>query len=156
LIERASLINTWNLRSASVKPLMRIAPQARSEATAKALEYFIFQGLCIPKSVRFVTRPDSRGSKPAQLRISMQLAQRRAYETFCLTGQTICCTLPPMLDPGIRRLLGAYPAIFLACHRQHVREDEAGKSVTEHQASVLDHLQVARPTTLSKLAEHMG
>jgi len=31
-----------------------------------------------------------------------------------------------MLDPGIRRLLDAYPAIFLACHRQHVREDEAG------------------------------
>ena len=86
----------------------------------------------------------------------MQLAQRQACETFCLTGQTICRTLPPMLDPGIRRLLDAYPAIFLACHRQHVREDEAGKSVTEHQASVLDHLQVARPTTLSKLAEHMG
>jgi DNA-binding MarR family transcriptional regulator len=61
-----------------------------------------------------------------------------------------------MLDAGIRRLLDAYPAIFLACHRQHVREDEAGRSVTEHQASVLDHLQVMRPTTLSKLAEHMG
>jgi len=61
-----------------------------------------------------------------------------------------------MLDPAIRRLLDAYPAIFLACHRQHVRADEAGKSVTEHQASVLDHLDETRPTTLSKLAEHMG
>jgi DNA-binding MarR family transcriptional regulator len=61
-----------------------------------------------------------------------------------------------MLDLEIRRLLDAYPAIFLACHRQHLREDEAGKSVTEHQASVLDHLHTARPTTLSKLAEHMG
>src|SRR5258707_4062417 len=86
----------------------------------------------------------------------MQLAQRQACETFCLTGQTICRTLPPMLDPGIRRLLDAYPAIFLACHRQHVREDEAGKAITEHQASVLDHLHAIRPTTLSKLAEHMG
>ena len=28
--------------------------------------------------------------------------------------------------------------------------------ITEHQASILDHLHAARPTTLSKLAEHMG
>jgi DNA-binding MarR family transcriptional regulator len=61
-----------------------------------------------------------------------------------------------MVDSRIRRLLDAYPAIFLACHRQHVREDEAGKAVTENQASVLHHLHVTRPTTLSKLAEHMG
>ena len=61
-----------------------------------------------------------------------------------------------MLDSRIRRLLDAYPAIFLACHRQHVREDEAGKAVTEHQASVLQHLHATRPTTLSKLAEHLG
>jgi len=60
------------------------------------------------------------------------------------------------VDPRIRRLLDAYPAIYLACHRQHVREDEAGKAITEHQASVLDHLHAARPMTLSKLAEHMG
>jgi DNA-binding MarR family transcriptional regulator len=61
-----------------------------------------------------------------------------------------------MLDPRIRRLLDAYPAIFLACHRQHVREDESGRTVTEHQASILDHLHASRATTLSKLAEHMG
>jgi DNA-binding MarR family transcriptional regulator len=61
-----------------------------------------------------------------------------------------------MLDTGIRRLLDAYPAIFLACHRQHVREDEAGKAITERQASVLDHLHATPPMTLSKLAEHMG
>jgi DNA-binding MarR family transcriptional regulator len=75
---------------------------------------------------------------------------------ICLTNQTICHTIPRMFDSRIRRLLDAYPAIFLACHRQHVREDEAGKAVTEHQASVLDHLHATRPTTLSKLAEHMG
>jgi DNA-binding MarR family transcriptional regulator len=61
-----------------------------------------------------------------------------------------------MLDLRIRRLLDAYPAIFLACHRQHVRDDETGKAITEHQASVLDHLDGSRPMTLSKLAEHMG
>jgi len=61
-----------------------------------------------------------------------------------------------MLDSRIRRLLDAYPAIYLACHRKHVREDERGKTVTEHQASILDHLHATRPVTLSKLAEHMG
>ena len=61
-----------------------------------------------------------------------------------------------MFDSQIRRLLDAYPAIFLACHRQHVRSDESGKSITEHQASILDHLHPSRATTLSQLAEHMG
>ncbi len=61
-----------------------------------------------------------------------------------------------MLDSRIRRLLDAYPAIFLACHRQHVRQDERGRAVTEHQTSVLDHLHATRATILSKLAEHMG
>src|SRR5438046_10132041 len=68
----------------------------------------------------------------------------------------MCPILSPILDSRIRRLLDAYPAIFLACHRQHVREDEAGKNITEHQASVLDHLHPTRATTLSKLADHKG
>jgi DNA-binding MarR family transcriptional regulator len=67
-----------------------------------------------------------------------------------LTNQTISATLLPMLD-SVRRLLDAYPAIFLACHRRHLRADAAGKPV-----SVLDHLDPTRPTTLSRLAEHMG
>jgi DNA-binding MarR family transcriptional regulator len=61
-----------------------------------------------------------------------------------------------MLDSHVRRLLDAYPAIFLACHRRHLRADASGRGVTEHQASVLDHLDTVRPTTLSTLAEHMG
>jgi DNA-binding MarR family transcriptional regulator len=61
-----------------------------------------------------------------------------------------------MLDSSVRRLLDAYPAIFLACHGRHLRSDHSGKAITEHQASILDHLDPARPTTLSKLAEHMG
>jgi len=44
----------------------------------------------------------------------------------------LCHTLPPILDSRIRRLLDAYPAIFLACHRQHGRDDETGKTITEH------------------------
>jgi DNA-binding MarR family transcriptional regulator len=61
-----------------------------------------------------------------------------------------------MLETKVERLLAAYPTIYLACHRDHTRTDEAGNPLTEKQASVLDHLDAARPTTLSKLAEHMG
>ena len=60
------------------------------------------------------------------------------------------------VDTQSRRLLDAYPAIFLACQRRHSRDDERGRAVTEHQASVLDHLSATEPVTLSKLAEHMG
>lgn len=61
-----------------------------------------------------------------------------------------------MYEAEIRRLLDAYPAIFLAAHRQHIRSDERGTNVSERQASVLDHLDEKRGATLSKLAEHMG
>jgi DNA-binding MarR family transcriptional regulator len=61
-----------------------------------------------------------------------------------------------MLENNVKRLMVAYPAIYLACHRDHTRADEAGNPLTENQASVLDHLDAVRPTTLSKLAEHMG
>jgi DNA-binding MarR family transcriptional regulator len=64
--------------------------------------------------------------------------------------------LPGMLDTNVERMLAAYPTIYLACHRDHIRADEAGNPLTEKQASVLDHLDATRPTTLSKLAEHMG
>jgi MarR family transcriptional regulator, organic hydroperoxide resistance regulator len=75
---------------------------------------------------------------------------------ICLTNQTIAGILSPMLDSRVRRLQNAYPAIFLACHQRHVREDGGGKTITERQASVLDHLDAQRPVTLSKLAGHMG
>jgi DNA-binding MarR family transcriptional regulator len=61
-----------------------------------------------------------------------------------------------MLENNVGRLLAAYPTIYLACHREHTRADAAGNPLTENQASVLDHLDPVRPTTPSKLAEHMG
>lgn len=61
-----------------------------------------------------------------------------------------------MLNAQIRRLLDAYPAIYLACHRRHIRDDETGALVTAHQASVLDHLDIRTPMTLSNLAKHLG
>ena len=64
--------------------------------------------------------------------------------------------MPATFDAEIRRLFDAYPAIYLACHRRHVRDDETGALVTAHQAGILDHLDVKKPLTLSNLAEHLG
>jgi MarR family transcriptional regulator, organic hydroperoxide resistance regulator len=61
-----------------------------------------------------------------------------------------------MFESNVKRLMAAYPTIYLACHREHVHADEQGNPITEHQASVLDHLDATRPTTPSRLAEHMG
>ncbi len=61
-----------------------------------------------------------------------------------------------MFEAEIRRLLSAYPTIYIACHRRHVRDDDSGVIVTSHQASILDHLDIQQPTTLSRLAEHLG
>lgn len=61
-----------------------------------------------------------------------------------------------MFEAEIRRLLVAYPTIYLLCHRRHIRDDENGVMVTAHQASILDHLDIQTPTTLSELAEHLG
>jgi DNA-binding MarR family transcriptional regulator len=61
-----------------------------------------------------------------------------------------------MLNLQIKRIMDAYPIIYLACHRRHVRGDGEGKTVSQHQASILSHLDISRPQNLSKLAEHMG
>jgi MarR family transcriptional regulator, organic hydroperoxide resistance regulator len=61
-----------------------------------------------------------------------------------------------MFDAQTRRLSLAYPAIYLACHRRHIRDDESGALVTAHQATVMDHLDIQKPTTISNLAEHLG
>lgn len=73
-----------------------------------------------------------------------------------LTNQTILGILARMVETHVERLLAAYPAIYLACHKDHARSDAAGNPLTEKQASVLDHLHPQRPTTLTRLAEHMG
>ena len=61
-----------------------------------------------------------------------------------------------MIDSNIKRLLEAYPAIYQACHWQHVRDDERGHLITDSQANVLAHLSATRPMSLSNLAAHLG
>ncbi|HJR43520.1 MAG TPA: MarR family winged helix-turn-helix transcriptional regulator [Gemmatimonadaceae bacterium] len=61
-----------------------------------------------------------------------------------------------MLDADVRALLDAYPRIYFACHRRHVRDPKSGKALSAHQASILDHLDSVEPTSLNGLAAHMG
>jgi DNA-binding MarR family transcriptional regulator len=49
-----------------------------------------------------------------------------------------------------------YPRIYFACHTRHVRDEKAGRTLSSHQASILDHLDEIEPTGLFELAKHMG
>jgi DNA-binding MarR family transcriptional regulator len=61
-----------------------------------------------------------------------------------------------MANRDVQRLLAAYPRIFFACHRRHVRDSHTSKKLSAHQASVLDHLDTVEPMSLNDLAAHMG
>ena len=56
----------------------------------------------------------------------------------------------------ISAVLRFYPQIYFACHRRHVRDPAARKTLSLNQASILDHLDSVEPTTLRSLARHMG
>src|SRR5436305_288422 len=61
-----------------------------------------------------------------------------------------------MLGADVRKLMDLYPAIFLACHSNHVRDPRTREAVSAHQASILDHLDEIEPMSLKDLARHMG
>lgn len=52
--------------------------------------------------------------------------------------------------------MAAYPRIWFACHRRHVRDPESGTLLSAHQASILDHLDTIEATSLTGLARHLG
>ena len=56
----------------------------------------------------------------------------------------------------VTAFLRLYPQIYFACHRRHVRDQKARKTLSLNQASILDHLDSVEPTTLRSLARHMG
>lgn len=60
------------------------------------------------------------------------------------------------LPAAVRRLLAAYPAIFVACHQEHRRDPERGTAISAHQGSILDHLDMVTPMSLTALAQHLG
>jgi MarR family transcriptional regulator, organic hydroperoxide resistance regulator len=60
------------------------------------------------------------------------------------------------LRSDVQAVLAAYPRIYFACHRRHVRDPQTQRLLSAHQASILDHLDAVDPTTLGDLASHMG
>ena len=63
---------------------------------------------------------------------------------------------PAIVSNHMQRLFRAYPKIYLACHRQHVRDDVNGRTLTAHKASILDHLDPQHPQIISEMARHLS
>jgi DNA-binding MarR family transcriptional regulator len=61
-----------------------------------------------------------------------------------------------MPHADVDTVLRCYPQIYFACHRRHVRDEKTGEIMSQHQASVLDHLDDTQGTSLFDLARHMG
>ena len=61
-----------------------------------------------------------------------------------------------MSRADVETVLRCYPQIYFACHRRHVRDEQTSAVVSQHQASVLDHLDDVEGTALFDLARHMG
>ncbi len=59
------------------------------------------------------------------------------------------------MDP-VRQVMKFYPRIFFACHTRHIRDARSKRTISAHQASILDHLDEIEPTGLNDLARHMG
>jgi len=59
-------------------------------------------------------------------------------------------------DDAVRQVLDHYPRIFFACHTRHRRDPLTRRRLSQHQASILDHLDNMEPTNLMDLARHMG
>jgi DNA-binding MarR family transcriptional regulator len=55
-----------------------------------------------------------------------------------------------------RMILDLYPRIFLACHTDHRRDPESKQSLSDSQASLLDHLDEIDSIRLTDLARHLG
>jgi DNA-binding MarR family transcriptional regulator len=60
-----------------------------------------------------------------------------------------------MRRPAEDRVEKLLARIHFACRARHVADPETGQVLSSHQASILEHLDVQRPLTLSELASHM-
>lgn len=59
-------------------------------------------------------------------------------------------------DAEVQQVLQHYPRIFFACHTRHRRDPQTRRLLSQHQGSILDHLDNVEPTNLMNLARHMG
>ncbi|HXG56881.1 MAG TPA: MarR family winged helix-turn-helix transcriptional regulator [Vicinamibacterales bacterium] len=64
--------------------------------------------------------------------------------------------MKPEIPETAEQVMALYPRIYFACHTRHVRDEPADRTLSRHQASILDHLDEIDPTTVNALAGHMG
>jgi DNA-binding MarR family transcriptional regulator len=64
--------------------------------------------------------------------------------------------MPSSVPEAAQQVMQLYPRIYFACHTRHVRDPQSTRTLSRHQASVLDHLDEIDPITLNGLARHMG
>jgi DNA-binding MarR family transcriptional regulator len=57
-----------------------------------------------------------------------------------------------VLDDAVHAILSAYPTIHSACRRRQLRDPVSGRSLSDHQAGILEHLDPETPITVSDLA----
>jgi MarR family transcriptional regulator, organic hydroperoxide resistance regulator len=57
---------------------------------------------------------------------------------------------------AVSAVLMCFSRIYFACHTRHVRDPATGRTLSAHQAGILDHLSTIAPTSLAELASHMG
>lgn len=60
------------------------------------------------------------------------------------------------MDDTVNEVMDLYPRVFMACHQRHARVPDTGRVVSDHQASILDHLDEHDPMSLATLAAHLG
>lgn len=60
------------------------------------------------------------------------------------------------MEAHVRAVLDYYPRIFFACHTRHIQDPVSRRTLSRHQASILDHLDEVEGTSLLGLAQHMG
>lgn len=53
-------------------------------------------------------------------------------------------------------VMALYPRVYFACHARHVRDPRSQRLLSQHQASILEHLDELEPTSVNDLARHMG
>jgi DNA-binding MarR family transcriptional regulator len=61
-----------------------------------------------------------------------------------------------MSTADVQLVQRSYPAIYLACHVDHVRTKSNRHHISAHDASLLAHLDEKDPVTPSALARHLG
>jgi DNA-binding MarR family transcriptional regulator len=62
----------------------------------------------------------------------------------------------PRIPETAEQVMSLYPRIYFACHTRHVRDEPADRTLSRHQANILDHLDEIDPTSMNELARHMG